>query len=178
MWPAHLGTMFQSRKVAPHPAPSSGASTEHLLICTSCSSSKAWALAIPGRSELTSTAYSELGPIMPPFCVCFFTCKTGAMRAKCLCLEKIAVRISRDCALKRVVLNLALLPFIRLMSFILAVIFQGHSSHTQSSSYTEIEWLSCKKDPSFPKQTVLGTTCVFLFWRASYLTCLCCRGVL
>lgn len=56
MWPAHLRTMFQSRKVAPHPAPSAGASTEHLLICTSCSSSKAWALAIPGRSAPTSTA--------------------------------------------------------------------------------------------------------------------------
>ena len=44
--------MFQSRKLAPHPAPNAGASTEHLLRHTSCSSSKTWALAIPGCSEL------------------------------------------------------------------------------------------------------------------------------
>lgn len=91
------------------------------LPAQSCSSSQTWALAIPERGEL--------GHILSPSCVCFSNCKMGTMKANCLSLEKIAVRISRDHALRRVVLNLALLPFIMLMSFIVALIFQGHLGH-------------------------------------------------
>lgn len=44
--------MFQSRNLAPHPASGAGASTEHLLRHSSCSSSKTRAPVIPECGEL------------------------------------------------------------------------------------------------------------------------------